>query len=145
MQPTKPIRLADCRVARTRSYTLGRSLVAAWHSTLPSSPAGFRVVCIVTAHSIAIAATTWEQSLSRNGDRPHTLELTRLAHSPHAPHNLGSWALSRMRLWIGTNVPDITRLISYQDAEAHDGALYKAYNWTFVYDKGRDPLDPFGD
>lgn len=127
--------LADCHVARTRSYTLVVDLIARWHSTLPNAPAGFRVAFLGLSRLVPIAAATWGRPVARLEEQETTLELTRLAHSPYVPRNFGSWALARMRRWIRVNMPDVTRLISYQDADAHDGALYRADNWQQVYEQ----------
>tara|TARA_Y100000310_G_scaffold294578_1_gene325158 strand:+ start:263 stop:472 length:210 start_codon:yes stop_codon:yes gene_type:complete len=35
-----------------------------------------------------------------------------------------------MEKYIRTNLPQIERLISYQDTEVHHGTIYKAANWT---------------
>jgi hypothetical protein len=40
-----------------------------------------------------------------------------------------------MREYIRDHMPEIARLISYQDASAHHGTIYKADNWTKVYEK----------
>lgn len=58
-----------------------------------------------------------------------------MAHSNNVPYNFGSWALARMRKWIRQNMPEIERIISYQDASVHDGTIYKADNWNMVYEK----------
>lgn len=109
--------------------------VREWHSTLPSSPAGMRVGFLVYAPNLTpVAVAMWGRPTARNEDQEETLELTRLAHSPDAPYNLGSWSLARMRKWIRQNMPEIKRIISYQDADVHDGAIYKADNWQQAYD-----------
>jgi len=38
--------------------------------------------------------------------------------------------LKVMRLDVKKRFPDITRLISYQDTEVHQGTIYKAAGWT---------------
>jgi len=129
---------ADCAIAPTRDYSLVRQLVAAWHSTLPIAPPGWRIGFVVSASDIPVAAAMWGRPTARMEDFEHTLELTRLAHSPDAPRNLGSWAIARMRHWIRENMPEITRLISYQDADKHFGTIYKADNWQQVYEHFTD-------
>ncbi len=37
-----------------------------------------------------------------------------------------------MRRWVRENMPEVRRLISYQDAR-HQGTIYKADNWRLVY------------
>lgn len=58
-----------------------------------------------------------------------------MAHAPAAPRNMGSWMLARMRAWIRKSMPEIVRIISYQDADIHHGTIYKADNWTQAYEK----------
>jgi hypothetical protein len=125
---------ADCHIAPTTDLALVRQLVKEWHSTLPVAPPGWRVGFVVSANDIPVAVAMWGRPVARLEDAEHTLELTRLAHSPDAPLNTGSWALARMRAWIRQNMPDAKRLISYQDADAHYGTIYKADNWRKVYD-----------
>jgi hypothetical protein len=134
--PARVKSVSDCVIARTRSYTLVAELIRRWHSTLPNAPPGFRIAFIVSApNGMPLAAAMWGRPLARLEDQEHTLELTRLAHSPEAPCNTGSWALARMRRWIVENMPEIERLISYQDADVHCGTIYKADNWRQVYEK----------
>lgn len=133
------ISVHDCIVARTKRHAFIDPFIRAWHSTLPNPPPGFRVAFVIYAPNYApIGVATWGRPIARMEDQTTTLELTRLAHGPGCPRNLGSWALARMRRWIRLNMPEIVRLISYQDANVHDGALYKADNWTFVYEKHKD-------
>ena len=127
----------DCLVARTKRHAIVDPYIRRWHSTLPNPPPGFRAAFVVVGeikHTV-LAVATWGRPVARMEDYKATLELTRLAHGPNPPRNLGTWALSRMRHWIRENMPEISRLISYQDADVHDGALYKADNWTKLYEK----------
>ena len=126
--------LADVVMQQSRSYTAIARLNALWHSVLPESPAGMRVGFVFYAGASPIACAMWGRPSARLEDQDTTLELTRLAHSPSVPHNFGSWALSRMREWIREHMPEVARLISYQDASVHFGTIYKADNWTPVYD-----------
>ena len=124
----------DCTVTRTRSRALTTRLVRAWHSTLPNSPAGFRLAFIAYAPNQApVAVALWGRPVARSEDQTTTLQLTRLAHGPGAPRNLGSWFLGQMRRYIRRHMPEIQRLITYHDADRHDGALYRADNWRLVY------------
>ncbi len=89
-----------------------RDLIKQWHSILPNSPPGFRVGFIIYAPNNApVGAAMWGRPTARNEDQKTTLELTRLAHSPDAPRNMGSWALAQMRRWINDNMPEIQRII----------------------------------
>jgi hypothetical protein len=40
--------------------------------------------------------------------------------------------LGAMRHWIAQNMPDVERLLSYQDIEVHTGTIYRAAGWTQV-------------
>jgi len=106
-----------------------------WHSILPESPAGMRVGFVFYAGVAPVACAMWGRPSARMEDQEATLELTRLAHSPGIPRNFGSWALGQMRSWIRENMPEIVRIISYQDADLHYGTIYKADNWQQVYEK----------
>jgi hypothetical protein len=57
------------------------------------------------------------------------LELRRFAIAPDAPKNTASRMLRVMRGRIRVDFPGISRLISYQDEEAHRGTIYKAAGW----------------
>lgn len=132
-------RVTDCTVGRTRSYKLVRKLVAEWHSSLPYAPPGFRIAFVAYAPNLApIAVAMWGRPTARMEDQKLTLELTRQAHAPEAPYNMGSWFLGKMRKHIREIMPEIVRLISYQNADIHHGTIYKADNWTMVYEKFTD-------
>jgi hypothetical protein len=60
------------------------------------------------------------------------LELRRMAINETAPKNTASRMLFYMRKDIKKRFPEIARLISYQDTEAHLGTIYKASNWTLI-------------
>jgi len=123
-------------MCRSTSYGIIARLNAMWHSVLPEAPAGMRVGFVFYHDGgVPIACAMWGRPSARLEDQGTTLELTRLAHSPVVPRNFGSWALARMRGWIREHMPEIVRLISYQDATIHHGTIYKADNWRQVYDQ----------
>ena len=126
--------ITDITMRRTRSYTQLARLNALWHSVLPHVPAGMRVGFAFYASAHPVACAMWGRPSARLEDQVTTLELTRLAHSQYVPKNFGSWALARMRAWIRNNMPEIVRVISYQDASVHQGTIYKADNWNMVDD-----------
>lgn len=135
-QPSNDTELSDCTVARTRNKRLVDTLVRNWHSTLPNPPPGWRLAFIVLdGNDVPLAVATWGRPVARMEDYEETLELTRQAHSDNAPFNTGSWFLARMRKYIRKHMPEIKRLISYQDADNHHGTIYKADNWNLVYEK----------
>lgn len=132
----------ECAVAQAQSYLLLADLIARWHSTLPVAPVVFTVgfVAVAPDHQY-VAAAMWNHPTARHEDQETTLELQRQAHSPFVPRNFGSWFLARQREWIRANMPHIRRLISYQDADVHDGTIYRADNW-YVTDSS-DRLTPW--
>ena len=134
LENTAVVALREVTMRRSRSYRELSRLNAMWHSVLPESPAGMRVGFVFYAGAVPIACAMWGRPSARMEDQVTTLELTRLAHSPSVPRNFGSWALARMRGWIREHMPEIVRVISYQDASIHHGTIYKADNWQQVYD-----------
>jgi len=60
------------------------------------------------------------------------LELRRFAIAPDAPKNTASRVLAIMRTFIKRNRPEVCRLVSYQDVEAHAGTIYKASGWSIA-------------
>lgn len=131
----QPVTLSECRVSQTHSENLLRNYIAMWHSGFDDCPKAFKAGFVIEAHGRILAVAVWGRPVTNNEDQENTLELWRYAIGPDKPRNLGTWGLARMRRWIKQHLPERTRLISYQDADAHDGALYKADNWQFVYEK----------
>jgi hypothetical protein len=80
------------------------------------------------------AVALWSLPIAANRltDGYSCLELRRFAIAPDAPKNTASFMLSRMRKSIKYEMPDIKRLISYQDTGAHQGTIYKAAGWSAV-------------
>ena len=52
-----------------------------------------------------------------------------MALSNVCPKNTASFTISKMIKEIKIKFEDITRLISYQDKDVHNGTIYKASNW----------------
>ena len=103
-------------------------MIRMFQFTLPFTY-GRRGQCV--AQHIGHGTTHIKKYIDRQ-DQSHTLQLTRLAHGPGAPPNLGSWILARMRAVIRERMPHVTRLITYHDAGQHTGAIYAADNWQLV-------------
>jgi hypothetical protein len=123
----------QCTVITTTQRRLAQALIRAWHSSQPNAPAGERLAFLACApNSAPVAVALWGRPTARAEDQIHTLQLTRLAHGPGAPPNIGSWFLARMRAYIRREMPQIRRLITYHDAAHHTGAIYAADNWRPV-------------
>jgi hypothetical protein len=62
-----------------------------------------------------------------------------MAISEECPKNTASRMLSFMRKDVTKRFPDVIKLISYQDTEAHIGTIYKASGWVMA--EGQSNLD----
>ncbi len=82
--------------------------------------------------SKSIGVAIWSSPVAQNRfkDGKQMLELRRLALNDECPKNTASWSIGKMVKLIKIKFPDITRLISYQDTEVHQGTIYKASNWV---------------
>ncbi|MBT9165332.1 MAG: hypothetical protein DDT23_01349 [candidate division WS2 bacterium] len=108
-----------------------------WHSRLPEihwsnvTRNKYYVCYGASYNNVIYAVAIWSSPVAanrfRNGDT--ILELRRMAISPEAPKYTATWMLSRMVKDIRKRFPEITKLISYQDVEAHKGTIYRAGNW----------------
>lgn len=102
----------------------------AWHSRLPlvgCSP--FRVIYAAEVQGTIYAVAAWSNPVARLLPQLEFLELRRMAISDDAPKNTASRMLGWMTRDIRKRFPQVVRLISYQDCEAHTGTIYKASGW----------------
>jgi hypothetical protein len=100
-----------------------------WHSRLPYTQRGpWKVAFSASYRNNVFAVALWHNSSARNLPK-EWLELRRLAVAPNAPHCTASYMLAKMTRWIRVNMPDIEKLISYQDKDVHKGTIYKAAGW----------------
>ena len=108
-----------------------------WHSRLPvidwsNVVRNTHYICFAAEYEGEYYASgIWSSPVAQNRFKygKQILELRRLAISPEAPRNTATRMLGQMRRHIGTAMPDIALLISYQDTEVHSGTIYKADNW----------------
>jgi hypothetical protein len=104
-----------------------------WHRTMPYI--GLPGMCVpsfaASFANVYYAVALWSLPIAANRlkDGYECLELRRFAIAPDAPKNTASFMLSRMRKAIKGDMPEIKRLISYQDTGAHQGTIYKAAGW----------------
>ena len=107
-----------------------------WHSRLPiiKSSNIFR-----NTHNISFGAIykncyfavgIWTSPVARLLNGLNYLELRRLAISNDAPKNTASRMIKIMTILIKKQMPEIVKLISYQDTEVHAGIIYKASGWS---------------
>ena len=143
-KPTSPKQLNISRCSVERAIELNQI----WHSRLPIIKGACLStwVCFVAEYEeIAYAIAIWSNPIARMLNGKGLFELRRMAISPEAPKNTASRMLSVMRKHIKSEMPDILKLISYQDTEVHSGTIYKASGWVAVntsknqsrWDKGR--------
>jgi hypothetical protein len=120
--------------AVTRDGKQIKSFIDLWHST-HKAPVGWRVAFSLLFGGNLVGISTWGRPTARLEDQVSTLEHTRMALTPEAPRNSGSWFLARNREWIRSNLPEIRRLIAYVNLANHKGTIYLADNWKVVYRK----------
>lgn len=132
--PTSALQLKIRIVNVHRAIELNKT----WHSRLPNvdwsnivraSPS----LCFVAEHNdIAYASAIWSAPCARGYNGRNWLELRRLAIAGDAPKNTATRMLRVMRLMIVKCLPQISKLISYQDTEVHAGTIYRAAGWVAI-------------
>lgn len=105
-----------------------------WHSALPRIGAvnTMKVCFRATASGNCYAVAAWSNPVARLLPQNSWLELRRFAIAPDAPKNTGSKMLGWMIRELRRRLPQVKKLISYQDCGKHLGTIYKASNWTAV-------------
>jgi hypothetical protein len=90
-----------------------------------------RFTCFGAIYKEGIYATAiWSAPAARLLPAKTWLELRRLAVGPGAPRNTPSRMLAVMTRILRKDRPDLERLVSYQDTQAHSGAIYRAAGWV---------------
>lgn len=117
-----------------RFYKIDRKTFAAgnrkWHSKLPLIGASqFRVCYGAQFQGNWFAVAAWSNPVARLLPQLKWLELRRFAISDGSPKNTASRMLGWMVREIRRMFPDVIRLISYQDCDAHVGTIYRASGW----------------
>ena len=128
--PTSALQLIVDRV----QFSTALALNALWHSTLPRMGTGFienqPFLCYAAEwDGIFYSSAIWSQPVARLLPQQTCMELRRFAITPDAPRFTASRVLSIMTRLIRLKRPEVTRLVSYQDCEAHDGTIYRAAGW----------------
>jgi hypothetical protein len=122
---------------RSIGAPLACELNAQWHSRLPiidwsNVVRNTHYVCygaIFKAEWFAVGIWSSPVAQNRFENGKTILELRRLAIRDEAPKYTATWMIGKMIKDIRKVMPDIKRLISYQDTEVHTGTIYKASNW----------------
>ena len=131
------ITVKEIEIQETRAQ-IACMLNELWHSKLPkihwsNVVRNKHYVCYAIKYKQAIIGVAiWSSPVAANGfkDGDKLLELRRLALSDVCPRNTASFVISSMIKDIKVRFPELIRLVSYQDTEAHLGTIYKASNWT---------------
>ncbi len=130
--PTSALRLHVARAPLQDVIALNRL----WHSRLPRLNKSnlLRTVNLVSygiSHDgVYYAVAVWTNPVARNLPQQTWLELRRLAIAPDAPRNTASRTLAVMTRLVHKDMPEIVRLVSYQDTDVHTGGIYRAAGWT---------------
>lgn len=107
-----------------------KRLNEAWHSRLPLiGNSHFRAVYAAEFNNVFYAVAAWSNPVARLLPQRTWLELRRFAIAPDAPKFTASRMLGWMRRDILKRIPEVERLISYQDMDKHAGTIYKAAGW----------------
>ena len=140
-----PISALELKLEKIDVHTACR-LNALWHSRLPkihwsNVVRNKHYVCYGARFNqdelFAIAIWSSPVAGNRMKEANTILELRRFAIKQNSPKNTGSRILSLMIKNIKKEIPEIKKLISYQDTEVHYGTIYKASNWiATVKNKG---------
>lgn len=125
--PTSALQFWFSKIKQEPAKALNRL----WHSRFPETDTAATRVCHVAEFKgIYFAVAIWCNPSSPKLPQLEWLMLKRWAIAPEAPKNTGS----RMESWMVRDVrrrfPEVTTLVSYSDADTHDGAIYKACGWT---------------
>ena len=131
------ITVKEIEIQETRAQ-IASMLNELWHSKLPkihwsNVVRNKHYVCYAIKYKQAIIGVAiWSSPVAANRfkDGDKLLELRRLALSDVCPRNTASFVISSMIIDIKVRFPELIRLFSYQDTEAHLGTIYKASNWT---------------
>ena len=131
------ITVKEIEIQETRAQ-IACMLNELWHSKLPkihwsNVVRNKHYVCYAIKYKQAIIGVAiWSSPVAANRfkDGDKLLELRRLALSDVCPRNTASFVISSMIKDIKVRFPELIRLVSYQDTEAHLGTIYKASNWT---------------
>lgn len=132
------IRIEECRAQ------VACMLNELWHSRLPkihwsNVVRNTHYICYAVYYGDLVCGVgIWSSPVAQNRFKngKELLELRRLAIANDAPKNTASQCLSYMQDDIKKKMPDILKLISYQDTSVHTGTIYKASNWV----KGAETL-----
>lgn len=121
---------ASMLIVELCSPAIACELVRAFHSRLPKVQDGpWRLAFVAQYEHTAFGAALWHNPSARTLPQDW-LELRRLVVTPDAPHCTASRMLGQMTRWIKAHMPEVVRLISYQDMEVHRGTIYRAAGWT---------------
>lgn len=126
--PTSPLQLHIGKIDRQRFARLNEE----WHSRLPNVTNCYEGICFGAEFDGKFYAVAWwskpiAQNRFKDGHKMY--ELRRFAIAEDAPRNTASRMLSVMVRMLKATLPNVNRLISYQDTEVHSGTIYKAAGW----------------
>jgi hypothetical protein len=108
-----------------------------WHSRLPDfdrrTQTLDRCACYAAEfEGVYFAVAIWTNPVNRSLPQKACLELRRFAVAADAPKNTASRMLGWMVRDLCRRFPTVSRLVSYQDCDVHQGTIYRAAGWTPV-------------
>lgn len=127
--PTSALQLRFYKTSEKRT----KECNALWHSRLPKvGNSHFRICYSAEFDNRIWAVAAWSNPVARLLPQRTWLELRRFAIGPDAPRFTASRMLAWMVRDIQKQFPEVDRLISYQDMDAHKGTIYKAAGWSMA-------------
>lgn len=129
--PTSPLQFTIKEMGVKTACMLNRH----WHSRLPEIDwsnivrNGYYVCYGALFEQTWYAVGLWSSPVNQSFNLEETLELRRMAIAGNAPKNTASRMIRIMVQLIRKRFPLVTKLISYQDTEVHNGTIYKASGW----------------
>lgn len=110
-----------------------RRLNRMWHSRLPKiGNSHGRIFYLAEFKGTIFAVAMWSNPVARLLPQKTWMELRRFAIASDRPKNTASRMLGWMTRDIPRRFPEIERLISYQDLDAHKGTIYRASGWKMA-------------
>ncbi len=128
-KPTSALQLRIGKMSTRAAMQLNRQ----WHSRLPNLGNAFQCVAFgAQCNNVFYAVAFWSAPVARLLNGKGMYELRRMAGADDAPKNTASRMLAIMAMQIRREMPNVSKLISYQDTAVHKGTIYKAAGWQPV-------------
>lgn len=132
-------------IVKQSTQRAARLFVEEYHYTGGMGNAGIPVGLFHQPTSTKLGVIVFHAPISENvrrsifgeGDEHKVIELHRMAIHPKAPHNTGSWFITRALDWLKGYKSQYKAVVSFADStEGHDGTVYQAANADYYGKSG---------